>query len=285
MIKFIFLFVAIFGEIYPYKYNLSVCAIFQDEAPYLKEWIEYHRILGVEHFWLYNNNSQDDFFDILDPYIDQGIVELIDWPSPPEISWIPYQKKAYNNCIFRSKILTRWLAVIDIDEFIVTTDGSSILDNLKPYEGRGGLFLFWQVFGTAGLQDIPKDKCLVESLTWKAKFDFHANRNSKSICRPDRVSEYHIHGAIYLPPYHDCALNGCGGPHQPIQLVPMHINHYWTRTESFFYEKKIPRRERYENSHYSQEQIDRIFSDYNAVEDKTIIYRVSELRERLGFQD
>ena len=45
------------------KYNLSICAIFKNEAKYLKEWIEYHRIFGVDHFYLYNIGSRDSFLD------------------------------------------------------------------------------------------------------------------------------------------------------------------------------------------------------------------------------
>lgn len=34
-----------------YSVYLAVCAIFRDEAPYLAEWIEFHRLVGVEHFY------------------------------------------------------------------------------------------------------------------------------------------------------------------------------------------------------------------------------------------
>lgn len=36
---------------------LSICAIFKDEAPYLPEWIEFHRSVGVERFFLYDNSA------------------------------------------------------------------------------------------------------------------------------------------------------------------------------------------------------------------------------------
>ena len=39
---------------------LAVCAIYRNEAPYLREWIEFHRLVGVERFFLYNNESTDD---------------------------------------------------------------------------------------------------------------------------------------------------------------------------------------------------------------------------------
>ena len=40
---------------YNKKYKISICGIFKNESCFLKEWIEYHEILGVEHFYLYNN--------------------------------------------------------------------------------------------------------------------------------------------------------------------------------------------------------------------------------------
>ena len=35
-----------------FLYDLAVVAIFKDEAPYLKEWLDYHLAAGVEHFYL-----------------------------------------------------------------------------------------------------------------------------------------------------------------------------------------------------------------------------------------
>ena len=38
---------------------LSVVAIMKNEKPYLKEWLEYHLMQGVEHFYLCDNDSTD----------------------------------------------------------------------------------------------------------------------------------------------------------------------------------------------------------------------------------
>ncbi len=59
---------------------LAVAAIFRNEAPYLAEWIEFHRLVGVEKFYLFNNLSADEYLTVLQPYIDDDIVELIEWP-------------------------------------------------------------------------------------------------------------------------------------------------------------------------------------------------------------
>lgn len=118
-------------------YRLAICSLFKNEAPWLKEWILYHhKVLGVEHFYLYNNDSTDHYQEILQPFIDQGIVELIDWNSadPTHLDpryqtknnapQDPFQVAAFNDCL-KNKAFgkVKWLAVIDIDEFIVSTKG------------------------------------------------------------------------------------------------------------------------------------------------------------------
>ena len=54
------------------RYKTAICLIFKDEAPFLQEWIEYHHLIGIEHFYLYNNNSTDNYEEVLKPYIDKG---------------------------------------------------------------------------------------------------------------------------------------------------------------------------------------------------------------------
>ena len=62
-----------------FKYKASLCLIFKDEAPYLKEWLEYHLLIGIDHFYLYNNNSSDNYLEVLGPYIEDGTVTLINY--------------------------------------------------------------------------------------------------------------------------------------------------------------------------------------------------------------
>src|SRR5207248_10986601 len=57
---------------------LAICAIFKNEAPYLREWIEFHRLVGVSHFYLYRNGSTDDWEPVLRPYIGDGIATIVD---------------------------------------------------------------------------------------------------------------------------------------------------------------------------------------------------------------
>jgi hypothetical protein len=40
----------------------------RDEADAIVEWIEYHALLGVEHFYVYDNNSRDGLRQRLQRY-------------------------------------------------------------------------------------------------------------------------------------------------------------------------------------------------------------------------
>src|SRR5471030_1192718 len=97
---FFFLFCFLCNQAIAYEYTLSIATIFKDEAPYLKEWIEFHKMMGVEHFRLYNNDSEDDFLTVLDPYIQSGEVSLIEFPSSQDD-------------LLRWAYLTQWPAYVD----------------------------------------------------------------------------------------------------------------------------------------------------------------------------
>ena len=91
---------------------LSIVAIYRDEAVYLREWVEFHRIVGVERFFLYDNFSVDDHREVLAPYLDEGIVVLHEWPV------FPGQIPAYDDALRRHGAESRWIAFIDLDEFV-----------------------------------------------------------------------------------------------------------------------------------------------------------------------
>lgn len=58
-----------------FKYEIGLVCISKNEAPYIREWIEFHRLVGVSKFYFYDNESDDDTPDVLAPYIADGIVD------------------------------------------------------------------------------------------------------------------------------------------------------------------------------------------------------------------
>jgi hypothetical protein len=65
-------------------------------GPPLRQWIEYHRLLGVEHFYIYDNGSEDAILPRLHRYMAAGIVTYILWPFKPDegMHWNQVQKPA-----------------------------------------------------------------------------------------------------------------------------------------------------------------------------------------------
>lgn len=228
-----------------YKHDLSFCLIFQDEAPYLKEWIEFHRLVGGQHFYLYNNLSTDHYMEVLKPYIQEGIVELIDWPYTFSDldDWFKIQNSAYMDAITRSSGVTKWLALIDSDEFLFPVKTDSLVKFLSKYEKSehiGGICVNWVMYGTSNVAKIPDNKLLIETLVFSEK---EGNYQYKSIVRPERVlSVASPHFCIYKNGYYHCTPNKKKYHPPNGEIDKIRINHYWTRDEWFFYQIKIPRR-------------------------------------------
>ena len=61
-------------------------------------------MIGIEHFYLYNNNSEDDYRTVLNPYIERGLVTLIEWP------YNQGQIKAYKHFYDSFRQETQWVS-------------------------------------------------------------------------------------------------------------------------------------------------------------------------------
>lgn len=141
------------------KYKISICAIFKNEASYLKEWLEYYLLLEVDHFYLYNNNSTDSYQEVLKPYIDKGIVTLIEWPE------VPGQISAYKNWYENYRCETNWCSFLDLDEFLCPINEVSLKGWLDKHHKYPLYAIYWKVFGTSGKIIPDMDQLVIEQYT------------------------------------------------------------------------------------------------------------------------
>ncbi len=164
--------------------NLAICAIFQNEAPFLREWIEFHRLVGVEHFFLYDNLSDDNGAEILAPYCSEGLVTLLPWP----ISFENFaQARAYNDCLERFGADIRWLALVDVDEFLFSPAVRNLHTVLSEFEHFPGVVVHWQVYGSSGCTSSPEG-LVIENFLYRAPTDWVRNRRLKTILNPARTN-------------------------------------------------------------------------------------------------
>lgn len=272
-------------NVFSYEYELSICAIFRDDARFLKEWIEYHKLVGVQHFYLFDNLSKDDYQTVLEPYLQSGDVTLIEWPyeSQNGSSWDYIQRKAYEKGVELSLGVSKWLALIDTDEFIVPMIKNNVLDLLKDYEDYGGLGVNWVTFGTSGVQRIPDDKLMIETLLRRARDDEFNHTTIKSIVQPERIvfPIQDVHHLSYKHGY--CCVDADfeythGSYTSSRKFDKIRLHHYRFRDMDFFFNVKIPRQSKY----FSYKQAVSLESVCNEVYDDTMMRFVPLLSKIIG---
>ncbi|MDE6794642.1 MAG: glycosyltransferase family 92 protein [Muribaculaceae bacterium] len=223
------------------KYYLAVCALAKNEGAYFKEWIEWYRKMGVEKFYIYDNESTDNTYDILEPYIESGLVDY------EYIDGFSKQLYIYDKCFEEHRFDARWIAVVDLDEFIVPLKDKSIPDFLKKMEEFSTVEINWMCYGSGGAKK-KEPGGVMERFKYHAKPEHKLNRYIKSIVNPRRV--YCMIGC------HEAArINGKAGDSHgnPIKVSyrdrePQHdvikINHYAVKSFEEFKQKQARGRAR-----------------------------------------
>ncbi|MBR1646876.1 MAG: glycosyltransferase family 92 protein [Selenomonadaceae bacterium] len=233
-----------------FSYNLAVVAIFKDEAPYLREWLDYHLLAGAEHFYLYNNDSSDDYEKILQPYVEANLVTLIDWSGKL------MQMPAYNDALNRYKFFCRYMAFIDLDEFIFPKTNQSIVEVVDEILSRNpnvaGVGINWQIFGSNGHETADYSRDVLERFTRRATNEWifvkedgfkGGNIFIKSVVNPRLVDYYFSpHYAIYFSDFK--AINSDGAETYsagsfPIVTDKLVVNHYFTKSKEEFVSRRL----------------------------------------------
>ena len=223
------------------RYYLAVCAIAKNEGPYFKEWIEWHHSQGVEKFYIYDNESTDETKEVLAPYIESGLVDYTYFPGKKQ------QLAAYDDCFERHRFETRWLAVIDLDEFIVPIKDKNIPDFLHRMEKFSAVEINWLIYGSSGAK--TKEPGNVMDRFKKHSIPEHQlNTHVKSIVDPRRVcSMVGCHEAARLfgkaADSHGVPLKKCFRDRKPQQDV-IRINHYAVKSYEEFLAKRLRGRAR-----------------------------------------
>ena len=164
----------------PPRYYLAICAIAKNEGPYFQEWIEWHRKQGVEKFYIYDNESTDGTREVLEPYIASGLVDYTYFPGQK------MQLAAYDDCFERHRLEMRWLAIIDLDEFIVPIKDRSIPEFLHRMEKYPVVEINWLVYGSGGAKK-QEPGGVMERFRRHSLPEHRLNTHVKSIVDPRRV--------------------------------------------------------------------------------------------------
>lgn len=268
--------------------EIAICAMFRDEANYMLEWIEFHRMIGVSHFYLYNNMSNDHYWTILQPYVKEGIVELFDVPfdsyayDDAAVTHNFVQVTCYNHAINLAKEKNKWLAIIDLDEFLCPVIDVNLSQTLSRYDDATGLAVYWQVYGTSNIWELKSGELMIEKLLYREP-NLGGNGLFKSIVKPQYAHCHDPHwtkvnaGYMLLP-------NRQQFSHTPnfssLPVDIIRINHYKFRTTSHFENITKPRRARW-GYQPSEEQWKGIVDYANSEYDPVMLKFVNKLKYKL----
>ena len=103
--------------------KICICTVGKNENRYIKEYVEYYKNYGIDKIFLYDNNNIDGekFEEIINEYVIQNFVEIINWrgiQSP--------QMMIYNDCYNNNYNKYDWLIFNDIDEYIYLKNYNNI---------------------------------------------------------------------------------------------------------------------------------------------------------------
>ena len=147
----------------------------------LVDWVELNLALGAEIITVYLQNVPESFYTLMLPYIRRNVVEVIDWRlKPPLIDGYTKcwgQVGTINECIYRNLYRVKYVALIDIDEFIVPQNKQSmteVLYNLDLLRPNASSYTFVNTYFTKDGVSLPEVKSSVKchNMSWPRYFTF-----------------------------------------------------------------------------------------------------------------
>lgn len=263
-----------------FTHELAIVAIAKNEGPYIKEWIEYHKLLGVTQFYFYNNESEDNTIEVLRPYIESGIVTYSLTKGRAR------QLDAYNDALKRYKDECRYMAFIDLDEYIMPTEPfkpiTTVVSELIENHGKGasGVGVNWAIYGSSNFNTAPTG-LITENFNHRGNNREVGNAHIKTICNPRRVS-YYI--SPHYPLYKLGAYSiGDSGERLYVwfcdkrEYKNIRINHYYTKSKEQ-YLRKISRGLGSTTREYLPNKFEE--NDLNEIEDNSMAAYSRILKEK-----
>jgi hypothetical protein len=268
------------------KHRLVIAAIFKNENPYLREWIEFHRLVGCDHFYLYDNDGGEEALGILEPYIDEGLVTHHPWmhfdgtrhDRPTFFLARDKNHLAFGHAAQNYRDQFEWIMKIDIDEFLVPLEGNDlrpILDHYTSDPGIRGIRIPRVNFGHSGHMTSPRGLVIESYTSREAELSDH-----KDLGRGDYLSENKFSSSAHRWSYR--LLKG-GRTLREREVTDMRVNHYYTKS----LEECLQRQNTMLTRPVSKDQFLAQNQGLNTTSDQGMLRFVPELRLRLGtgFQD
>lgn len=115
----------------PKLHHICACTLIYNGSKFLKEWVYYHSHLGVEKFYFYDNNSEDNLDEVIANLANFNVTKH-SWP------WVKSQEAGFSHCSLLAQPECSWMLYIDIDEYFFPNSSFLLRGNetfLRKNEG------------------------------------------------------------------------------------------------------------------------------------------------------
>lgn len=168
-----------------FPHTFGIVVVMKNEAPYVKEWLDYHLNAGVDIVYLYDNDSEDNLEEIVSPYINNG--RVIYHKAPGKVP----QLRCYHDALQRYRYSCKYMMFIDADEFLFPVDGGSVADFAEDFfeseNDLAVLHIYYYLFGSNGEEKADFSRGVLERFQRRDK---NTCDYEKSLINPRLASDF-----------------------------------------------------------------------------------------------
>lgn len=229
-----------------YKYKISILSMFKNEAMIMEEWIQHYISEGIEHFYLIDNGSTDNYDLIIKKYAEKITLVIDSSRDKDETQPLLFNR----HFLSRSKIETEWLLVCDMDEYIYSRNGYRTIKEYinKVPENIDCILLPWKNFGNNGV-DMHPDSIISTFIRREDEIEFKKRiveenwfGHSKSLFRTKNVTRLNTHIPILvIENIRFSDFTGIDMKKYDGSCQPLHLNHYQHMSYHYYTKVKMIR--------------------------------------------
>jgi hypothetical protein len=217
--------------------SLAICTIQRDRGPWIREWVEFHKIVGFDKFYIFLHNCTDDSSEVvleLSKQYDITVFIVTNDVIKPQLA-------AYQYCYHHFGDLHDWIAFIDGDEFLYSPIEVSIKPVLDEFNqlNLSAIGVYWLCFGSSNHITEPSG-LITENYRLRAPNNFGNNSHIKSIVKGNQKSKF----SVLNNSHYFSTLNGTFDTNlRPIKngytgntpcFDKLIINHYVTQSREYY---------------------------------------------------
>ena len=233
------------------KHSLVIQTMAKDEDHIINEWIIHNILLGIDHIYIYDDNSKIPISQITNTlpnwisdkitiysleendstFFHENFINSIYYDEQIYEKYKEYKQIYFMNYFLKNhRNISEWCLFCDCDEFLYLNDNVNICDLLKTYDNYNIIYIPWLMYGSSYHIDQPKG-LIMENFTYhENKYYFAGKSIAKlsEIKNIDCVHEIYNSDKIFKFNYHT-----------PLFELPVHLNHYIVNSIKTYLKRKL----------------------------------------------